>query len=480
MREASVVRRGTLVAALAAGLVVATLVDGTLGSGPRRSAWRPAAIARRPTVEVTAPGTLSAAWYCAEGTSDPGGRADETVVIANAGERPLRATVSVLRGQKRPVRKEVRVAPRSRAEVRIADLVETSEPAVVVEVFGGDAAVEHVLAGNGDLAVTPCVRRPAARWLFAGGSTSRSVSDVIAVLNPFDEDATVEMTFYTADGVVTPQALSAVAVPARSRVSVPVHEHVLRQRVVGAEVVSRFGRVVAERSTSWSTGDVRGLAVSPGVTEPAARWAFPEGIVQGGIAERLWILNPGPRATEVQVSARLGEGGPVEPAVVEVPARGVADVVMRKVVGRDAGSHGVIVEAVGQEDVVVQQVLTSPAGEARVGVNVMPGIREPATRWLFPAGSADERFDEWIVLSNPGAERAAFRIAVLAGGLLLVPEGLGDLRLAPGGRASYRLGDALKRTDLPVVVESDQPIEAARGLFQENALTLSAGIPFPG
>ena len=56
-------------------------------------------------------------------------------------------------------------APRAarRARVRVADLVATAEPAVVVEVVGGQAVVAHELTANGDIATEPCARGAAVR-----------------------------------------------------------------------------------------------------------------------------------------------------------------------------------------------------------------------------------------------------------------------------------------------------------------------------
>src|SRR5436190_271735 len=47
---------------------------------------------------VPATDAVSVAWYCAEGTSVDGGRADETVLIANLAQHPIDATITVMRG----------------------------------------------------------------------------------------------------------------------------------------------------------------------------------------------------------------------------------------------------------------------------------------------------------------------------------------------------------------------------------------------
>lgn len=478
MTETGGVRRGLIVLLLAGTLVFGLVVDQGLTTPSRDGAWLPGVSPEAPGLEVPPPETLSAAWYCAEGTSNRGGRADETVFLANAGELAVQATVTVLRGEEKPARQSVEVPARARVSVKISDIVRTEDPGVVVEVFGGNVAVEHQLAGSGDIATAPCARRPAAQWFFAGGTTVKGTQDHLALLNPFEDDALVDITFFTEEGVEVPDALQGLILPPRTRVTVPVHEHVLRREIAAAEVTARNGRIVAERSVSIpGGGDQRGLAVWHGATEVASDWSFPEGRIRKGLTEDLWILNPSQLDTEVEVLVRPDGDQVVAPVPVPVPARSAVSYSVGELLER--GGHALRVSAVGSEDVVVVVEIASGDPAPRRGYAVYPGIVEPAAKWLFPAGSADEEFDEWIVVENPSDEEVTVSISVLAGGVLLVPEGFGELKVAPGARNSFRLGDAIKRSDLPVIVEADRPVEVTRGLFQDEIVSVSPGIPFP-
>lgn len=492
--EGAGLRRGFAFLVLAALFVMGVAVDEGIGARSSKGSWVPRPQADpEPQALVTRPGTLSSSWYCAEGTSVEGGRADESVAIANAGEEPLDAVITVMRGEEAPVRKPFAVPPRSRLVVRIADIVPIEEPGVVVEVFGPDAAVEHVLRGTGgDLDALPCARRPATQWFFAGGSTRKDTRDFIALFNPFEDAATVDMTFFTEEGLLAPEDLQALEVPPRSRITVPVHEYVLRKAVVAAELITRSGRIVAERSLHFDgTTGRRGMAVYPGVNETAETWFFPEGIVQGRIFETVWVLNPGRADTAVEIQPELDGDAVQEPTMVSVPGRSAvavrlndADAEGFRPVPPDVG-HSLRISAVGDEDVVVAQQIIAADGAARPGSAVVSGSTAPARKWMFVAGSADDTVDEWITIMNPGAETgglgeaAQVSISVLAGGVLLVPEGLGTLEIAPRRRAAFRLGDALKRSDLPLIVEADQDVIVVRGLFEASAVSYSPGIPFP-
>ncbi|HVM41341.1 MAG TPA: DUF5719 family protein [Acidimicrobiia bacterium] len=477
MTETGPVRRG-LVVLVVGGVLAAAAIAGEAVKAPRPEA----AFATRPDAVLAGPlvppaNTLSTAWYCAAGNADGEGF-DEMVAVVNAGEEPVRASVTVLSDGTVEGRERVEVKPRSRVQVRVADVAPVANPGVVVEIFGGGAAVEHVLEGGGDLATSPCARRPSTRWMFAGGTTVRGARDELHLLNPFDEDAIVDMAFYSEDGASRPQDLQAFVVPARSRVSVMVHDHVLRKRLVAAEVQARVGRIVAERTTQFTGGGGRrGLALALGATESAPNWAFPEGLVGARVIEEIWIFNPGRTDTEVEVTAEPADGGVAEPQVVPVPSRSAVAVRINKVL--EEGAHAVFVQAIGSADVVAQQAIVARTGSPRIGFSVAPGIPRASTRWVFPAGSADDVHDEWITVRNPGAEDVSFTISVLAGGVALVPEGLGNLTVEAGSRRAVRMGDALKRSDLPVLVEAEAPLEAVRGFYRATeGVSVEPGIPF--
>lgn len=478
--EAAGLRRGFAFLVVAALVVMGVVVDEGLGRPGEPGSWVPKPEPEpEPLAVVTRPDTLSASWYCAEGTSQDGGRADETVTIANAGQEPLDAVITVMLGDEPAVRHPLTVPGRSRTEVHVADLVKVEEPGVVVEVFGGDAAVEHVLRGAGDIEAVPCARRSATQWLFAGGTTRKDARDFLALFNPFEDDAIVDMTFFTEDGPARPTALQAFVVPGRSRVTVPVHEHVLRKGVAAAELRTRTGRIVAERSIQFDgTTGRRGLGVFLGVNETAEAWTFPEGLVQERVFEDVWVFNPGPADTEVEIQPELDGEAVQEPRNVLVAGRSAVSVRMNDVIAAGTG-HSLRVTAIGEEDVVVAQAILSTTGATRQGFAVVPGTTLSARRWMLPAGSATDTVDEWIVVANSGRSTARVTISVLAGGVLLVPEGLGDLEVAPLDRRAFRLGDALRRPDLPVVLEADRPVQVERGLFEGAGVSYSPAIPFP-
>jgi hypothetical protein len=464
-------RRAGLIAVLAAFLVAAAVVE---HGRPPAAVIRAAATA----LAVPPPTTEAAAWFCAEGT--PGGRADEAITVANAGRRGVAVTFTALHGTKQPpVARTVTVGPRSQLTARLADLTDAADAGVVVETFGGDVAVEHEIAANHDFALAPCARHAASRWYFASGATSRDAREYLTLFNPFADDAVVDVTFVTTDGVKRPQALRALVVPASSRLSVPVHDHVPRQDQVSTIVAVPRGRVVAEETLIYDGSAGRfGLALVPGVTEPARHLAFADGFNGDGVVERVAVLNPGDEAIDVEVQTHIDGDQVLEPQQLSIPARST--------VLADAGAHvpkgvgyATVVEVPGRGPggVVAERVVVANPPAPRRAFDVDAPSGAPAARWLFAAGRADTVRDEWLAVFNPGPRPVTFSITVLAAGQPLVPQGLGAVAVAPGRRSVLRLGDALQRPDTALVVAASAPVYVQRGLFSEG-VSFAPGIPY--
>src|SRR5439155_877058 len=228
---------------------------------------------------------------------------------------------------------------------------------------------EHFVLGPGGASVAPCASSASDRWYFADGGTTRDATELLALFNPFPEDAIVDLSFTTEAGGIEPEALQALVVPGRGLSVVNVGDHVVRRRAVSVSIVARSGRLVADRIQSYSgSAGRRGLALVLGTPSP------------------------------------------------------------------------------------------------RRGIGPTLGARQSARRWLFAIGLATDTVDEWLVLQNPGTHAATISVTALADGQQLAIDGLQDVRLAPGRRMAFRLGDHLRRDPPPLLVTSPEPVVGGRDL----------------
>ena len=142
-------------------------------------------------------------------------------------------------------------------------------------------------------------------------------------------------------------------------------------------------------------------------------------------------------------------------------------------------AHSTTVRSLEGVPVVVTRTFEAAAPAPRAGRADTPGARRATTRWAFAAGGATESVDEWVVIHNVGGQLATVSFTGLAAGQPLAVEGLQGLVLTPGRRLAVRVGDHVKRADLPLVVRSSAPIVAERALYAVGQTGLSSAMGIP-
>jgi hypothetical protein len=469
-----VVRRAPAVVALLAVLVVAGFVDHTFG--------RPHTTVRSATetMPVAPPANaLSSTWYCAGGTAAAGGGADLSVVIVNAGPRERTGTVTFVPNQGQTTTVPVTVTPAARVVLRAQDKVKAPFVAATVELDGGGAAAEVGVAGPLGESAAPCASSASDHWYFAEGSTTKDAAETLFLFNPFPEDAIVDVGFSTEDGRAAPQGLQGLAVRGRGLSAVNVGDYVHRRQAVSTEVVTRVGRIAVFRLQSFDgTAGRKGQSLAIGAPDRSRTWYFPEGIVTAGVTERYQLFNPSDREVRAELALSL-EQGAAEPIDVTVPAQARVTVSANdeKRIPRQV-AHAVKVTA-DSPGLVVERTIDAVSPAPRAGFSSIVGATALFNRWVFAIGQADDTWDEWVVVQNPGTRSVTFSVTALANGQRVGVEGLQDLELPAGQRRAVRLGEHIKRADLPLLVEVSGPVAVERDLYRAKGLAtvMAIGIP---
>lgn len=467
-------------------VIVVLLVAGAVGDRADRPGSRLSteAVARRLMPSGGPAGAVSSTWYCAGGTANAGGPAAATVVIANTGDEEARATVlTVAEKGEAPPRVPVTVAPRSVASLKLVPVATADHGAAVVEVDSGSVVVELVVGGGGsprrDHAASPCASSASRRWFFPGGSTAKDAALYLSLLNPFPEDAIVDLSFATDAGRAVPADFQGIVVPPRGLAVVDIGSHVRRREAVSTEVAVRSGRLVAAQTLSRTLPGRGGISMILGSPSPGGEWYFPDGIAGAGLTERYAISNASGREARVLIEITLDEGA-AEPLERTIPAEGRLDVVMGPEVGVPPGvAHAVVVRSLNGVPVVASRELEAAPPAPRAGRSDTLGARRLARSWNFAAGGVHEGLDEWVVVHNPGSRPAEVSVTGLADGQPLAIEGLQNLTIGPGRRQAFRLGDHVKRSPLPLVVTSSVPVVAERALYNVGHPGFSATIGIP-
>lgn len=462
-------------------VLAAALVAGGIADSRLRTDASPEAAAIGSQVPLAAPGSArSSAWYC-PGAPVTGPQGEGSVVVANAGARRLTGTVTVFpdRGESRRV--PIDVGPSGRASVRLADLVTSTYASAVVELDGGEAVAETVANGALGESVAPCTSSASSTWYFAEGVTTRDANEVLLALNPFPDDAVVDIVFSTEEGIVSPQALTGLSVRGQAMTSVKVGDFVQRRGAVSVSLTARTGRLVVGRVQTFDgSASRKGISAALGAAALGPVWYFPEGLVTDGQSERFHVYNPSRQEAQVELAIAL-DAGEAEPLRLTVPRESRLTVVAAEEGRIPKGvAHSVTVTTVeGSPDVMVERAVDGVAPSARTGMSVTLGARLPATRWATAAGAADDGTDQWVIVQNPGARPARVTVNVLADGVAMPVANLSSVEVPAGQRRALHVSAQLKRATTPLLVTATEPVLVERDLYRVKALGLGMSQAIP-
>lgn len=460
--------------------------------------------------------TLSSTWYCAAGTAAEGGFGDHVVILLNPTDRDRTATITAVPGSIAPPpadraqdddeeeettttsavattlaepaplpSTDVDLPARSRIVFRMADLVQAQLVGAIVEVDGGEIAVEHELTGELGRATAPCSTTVSTSWSFPWGVTTRGNRELLVFMNPFPDDATVDVAFATDEGVRNTVRFSGFVVPGRSVVGAYIDEDVTRKEQVSAEVTVRGGRLVVDRVQTFTGIDGReGMTLGLGAPVAAAAWAFPDGYADTNLTEQIVVYNPGERVAEVDVEVFLDDpetnGVPEAFELTVQPGRyAIVDLDKEERIPHRVGHH-ILVRSANGRPVVAEQVVAGLEGAGRRGVGSTLGSPLGAPTWYLPGGGTTPERDEFLTVINLSDEdEVTYGVTALASGQELAVSGLQDLTLAPGGRAVLRLGDHIAREDLPLMLTGTGPIVVERTLYRPDGQGISQAMGIP-
>lgn len=402
------------------------------------------------------PDATTGTWFC-PGGSGPGGQAAVALELVNAGTEAATADIVAVRSDAEPAgRTQLEVGSGERTTVAIADLAaDAAWVGAIVEIAGTDVVVEQTYDGLTGIDRAPCSTRTAQRLIATDGAT-RVIAEgeqmVLLLLNPFQEDAVVDIAF---DADVGIDRLTSVVIPARRLVAIDVTEEVTVASRVSAVVDALSGRVVASRIQT-RTGTARGLTVTPLVQDGSVASVLPSVRTDLGLTDRLLVTNPGDETAEVDLEILTDGSAELDPVELTIrPGRTAEVVVAAESRLAVVAEFAVVARSLTGEPVALGlERLAALDAEIVPGTAAMPAIDGAAERWIAPLDGASTT----LVLVNPSPTAIA-RAEVF----VVTPDGrslLTTLELGPGRRGSVA-GDVLG--DRPIViVEASSPVVVGR------------------
>lgn len=499
-------------------LLVLALVAGLVALD--RGSSQPASAVASPTVAAVGPrsaepGSSGTTWYCPAGFTTPDSANDHIVVITNPTDMPAVGTLtiypSLLDVDGNPLTFEraaqvIEIAPGEQRRVSLAPLVAslddrlaTNTGAFVAALAEFDVAgvtVEHTVAAVQGTDVGPCATSASDSWWFASGTTTTGVGYQLYLLNPFPDDAVVDLSFVTDDGSRVPTALQGKLVPAQSLTVLQIASQVPVNAQTTAHIDVLAGRVIAERIQIFEAeGGPSGVSVTLGSNRLSEQWFFPDGRAVPGAGESYVIYNPGETEAEVEFELkpdsadRVGDVaplaipvGPRERWIVTVsghpthPVDTVATIDATTMV-EPGERYFVSVRSFNGVPVVAERIITR-AGDAG-GVTASLGADVASTdQTIAVPALIDVAESALLAVLNPAGNTIS-RVEVLIGG----PDGEDSraaVEVAPRRRAVFDLTELVEPGDEWIRVVSSTGTIAELVLTADGLVVSSGAIPVQG
>jgi hypothetical protein len=410
---------------------------------------------------------------------------ERTVLLATNSAEVARTGRLRLFGPDGPLgEQDVDIPARSRWQLDLAELGEGPPAAALLEVDGGGVAVAELVEGPHGRTVSPCVSQPAATWYLPAAATTLDARAVLHLVNPFPDDAIVEIEFLDPDQPPRqPVGFEAQPIPGESVVAVDITSRVTVRPQISTVVQARAGQVVAAMVQQYDGSEgPEGLAVVPGAPQASETWFFPSARWDEDSRETLVLFNPDDADAHVAVGVALDDpetNGAVSPFEVTVPGRGWATIGSSQDdwarVPAGVG-HSISVRSQDGRGVVAALRLTD-VGDDTPGMALALGSPLAATRWIVVAADLADTTSSVAVLNPSPLTRTRVDASGLVDGeVIAVPR----VELDEGGRTVLRADDVFDGGPVGATVAASEPVVVSSGYaFAEGRAWLVA-VPVAG
>jgi hypothetical protein len=419
---------------------------------------------------------LTGSWFCpgvpATGEDGVGGE----VVIANRDDEQLVGRFTILTPDGVGASESLVVEPWSRTSVDVDAFVTAPFASVVVEIDGGRGFVEQRAQHPAGNSVAPCAANTSDEWYFADGFTVDGSIETLVLTNPYDDAAVVDLAFATEAGESTPAAFQGFTILPQSVETVPIADLGARDEpVIAVSIAAERGRLVVGRAQHYLGGGRLGYDVSLAAPAPRDQWWFADGDAGEGITETFAIYNPTDDDVQVDV---VFLGIPLDTLAgdntIDVPSRQVVvyDPSADDAITLPPGRHASVFSTLAEPSIVVERILTRPAGDA-VATSVVMGAPPRidgyvASRWHLGIGPTEPTPGALVVYNVDNVDGTITVEAVGPGGPSPVPS-LTDVPIGAGQVTTIDLVD-------PDVLDTELIVRSSTRVFVERALSRGNGL----
>lgn len=340
--------------------------------------------------------------------------------------------------------------------IELASIRQQGDSPAIVEFDDGPTAVAVVAAGDTEIAAANCPSSLPKVWHLPGGTTADPDEYVIRLMNPFADDARVDLSVTSELGSEAAPDLQGLSIPARTTRIVDMSEALPGRSSISVTIDQVEGSVIPMAQVS-TPGDIAVWEA----TRQSETWEFP--LVDSGAGTAVLTLSNSAPVPVTYTLELFGEDATVE--VIDggiVPGPGQVTV---PVADLGVGPFGIRVSGDGPMAATVTE-----RGESSVAIT--PGAPTVSSRWLLPGPNAETSglYRLWLMNSGIDTITVEYRFLDAVGG---VSDG-DSVELAPGATASVAVTDA---GTAGMILEAGGAFSAGWSATFGDAVAFSMGIP---
>jgi hypothetical protein len=297
------------------------------------------------------------------------------------------------------------------------------------------------------------------------------------LFNPAASEASVNISFITESGLITPQAYQGLTIPAGRMVTENVGDFVQNASDIATLVTAQSGALVSTEFQQWSSGATGGVSLRLGAPALSTTWRFAQTTTTLGSTVNFYLANPTNAPVTATIALGLASGSVVPRSLVLGP--------LSISVFAASGAPGVpqqvpySVTISSSAPIVAGRSVHAPNGATPPVWGSTSGTVTVADRWLVPgpgvanAPGTPNATIESLAVANPGPVAAKVTVAVLGGA-----RPVAMFTLAPnevvvlGSKQVGGLSVLSVSSSQPVNVEEDSGPSGAPGVVS------STGFPF--
>lgn len=420
---------------------------------------------------------LTGSWFCPGVPATDEDGVGGAVVVANRDDEQLVGSFTILTPDGVGASESLVVEPWARTTIDVDAFVTATFASVVVEIDGGRGFVEQRAQHPAGNSVAPCAPSTSDEWYFADGFTVDGSVETLVLTNPYDDAAVVDLVFATQAGEFTPAAFQGFTILPQSVETIPIADLGARDEpVIAVKIAAERGRLVVGRAQHYLGGGRLGYGVS--LAAPALRdqWWFADGEAGDGITETFAIYNPTDDDVQVDV---VFLGIPLDTLAgdntIDVPSRQVVvyDPAADDAITLPPGPHATVFSTLAEPSVVVERILTRPAGNS-VATSVVMGAPPRidgyvASRWHLGIGPSTPAPGALVVYNVDNVDGTITVEVVGPGGPSAVAS-LTDVPIGAGQVITIDLVDA-------DVLDRELIVQSTNRVFVERRLPRGGDLP---